>query len=94
MYEIKEDDMFTLKSGKYIALSKTKLNDQEYIFTNKLDQEEEPTNKFLVFKVTDAGLVEEKDRVKLSKLLDYFSEVANEKLEYVNYFMEEQNGRA
>ena len=87
MVEIKENDMFTLDSDKYITLSKIQYFDNDYIFTNKLDSTEEPTNDFVVFKLLPEGLVEEKKEEVLGPLLAYFNEFVNDKLATINASM-------
>ncbi len=88
--QVKVDDIFSLSSGKYITLEETLYEQERYIFVNKLDEKEEPTNKFLIFKCTNEGLIEEKNEQILKPLLDYFSEQANNKLELIAEFY---NGR-
>ncbi len=83
MQEVKKDDIFSLSSGKYITLDDVLYEEERYIFVNKLDKNEEPTNNFLVFKCTSEGLIEEKNNEKLKPLLEYFSEQANKKLELI-----------
>lgn len=94
MDTMRENDMFTLKSGKYITLSKVKYFDNDYIFTNKLDKNEEPTDSYVVFRITNEGLIEEKDKDVLGPLLEYFTEFVNNKLELVNMTLKggEHNG--
>lgn len=83
MNEVKVDDIFLLSSGKYITLDEIILENERYIFVNKLDDNEEPTKDFRVFKSTKQGLIEEKNKEKLRPLLEYFSNKANEKLELI-----------
>lgn len=78
--EIKVNDMFELSSGKYITLDDVVYDSQRYIFVNKLDEDEEPTKTFMVFRCTDKGLVEEKNADVLKPVLSHFSETANKKL--------------
>ena len=59
--QVKVDDVFSLKSGKYITLEETNYEQERYIFVNKLDENDNPSKKFVVFKCTDKGLLEEKD---------------------------------
>ena len=79
--------MFTLGDKKYITLAKEKYFDSDYIFTNLLDKDEEPTKEFVVFKLDSNGLTEEKDKEVLGPLLEYFSEFVNNKLELVNMML-------
>ncbi len=83
MWKVKKDDIFSLSSGKYIMLDDYLYEQERYIFVNKLDENDEPTNNFLVFKCTNEGLIEEKNKEKLKPLLEYFSEQANKKLELI-----------
>ncbi len=81
---VRVNDVFSLKSGKYITLEKANYNGDSYIFVNKLDNFDEPTNWFMVFKCLNKGLIEEKDTNILKPLLQYFSEKANQRLELIN----------
>lgn len=81
---VRVNDVFSLRSGKYITLEKVNYNEDSYIFVNKLDNFDEPTNQFMVFKCLEEGLIEEKDANILKPLLQYFSEKANQRLELIN----------
>ncbi len=82
--QVKVDDVFSLKSGKYITLEETNYEQERYLFVNKLDENDNPSKKFVVFKCTDKGLLEEKDNDKLNVLLKIFSDKVNDKLELIN----------
>lgn len=82
--DIKVDDMFSLSSGRYITLDEKVYEQERYIFTNKLDGNENPTQEFVVFKCLPEGLSEDINSQTLKILLEYFSEQANEKLAMVN----------
>ncbi len=82
--QVKVDDVFSLKSGKYITLEETNYEQERYIFVNKLDENDNPSKKFVVFKCTDKGLLEEKDNDKLNVLLKIFGDKVNDKLELIN----------
>ena len=82
--QVKVDDVFSLKSGKYITLEETNYEQERYIFVNRLDENDNPSKKFVVFKCTDKGLLEEKNNDKLNVLLKIFSDKVNDKLELVN----------
>ena len=84
--QVKLDDVFSLRSGKYITLEETFYDEERYIFVNRLDENDNPSDKFVVFKCTNDGLLEEKDVNKLKPLLEIFSNKANEKLELVNEY--------
>lgn len=81
---IKVNDLFTLSSGRYVTLLEKEMDSNKYIFTNKLTEKEEPTNEFVVFKCTNQGLIEEKDKKVLAPLLDYFTSEVNNRLLEVN----------
>ena len=81
---IKVNDLFTLSSGRYVTLLEKEMDSNRYIFTNKLTEKEEPTNEFVVFKCTNQGLIEEKDKKVLAPLLDYFTSEVNNRLLEVN----------
>lgn len=85
--EIKVDDMFSLSNSKYITLDEKIQEQERYIFTNKLDEYENPTQEFIVFKCLGEGLTREIQPEILKKLLEYFSEQANEKLLMINEFI-------
>lgn len=85
--EIKVDDMFSLSSGRYITLDEKVYEQERYIFTNKLDKYENPTQEFIVFKCLEEGLTREIEAETLKELLEYFSEQANEKLLMINDFI-------
>lgn len=82
--QVKVDDVFSLKSGKYITLEETNYEQERYLFVNKLDENDNPSKKFVVFKCTDKGLLEEKDNDKLNVLLKIFGDKVNDKLELIN----------
>lgn len=84
--QVKLDDVFSLRSGKYITLEETVYDEERYIFVNRLDENDNPSDKFVVFKCTSDGLLEEKDVNKLKPLLEIFSNKVNEKLELVNEY--------
>lgn len=84
--DVKVNDLFELSSGKYITLDAVVYESQRYIFVNKLDENEEPTKKFMVFRCTDKGLIEEKNADVLKPVLSHFSETANEKLALIAEF--------
>lgn len=84
--QVKLDDVFSLRSGKYITLEETFYDEERYIFVNRLDENDNPSDKFVVFKCTSDGLLEEKDVNKLKPLLEIFSNKVNEKLELVNEY--------
>ena len=86
---VKVNDLFTLSTGRYIALLEKEMNSNRYIFANKLTDAEEPTKEFIVFKCTEKGLLEEKDRAVLAPLLDYFSKEVNDRLLEVNLAIDE-----
>ncbi len=82
--QIKIDDVFSLSSGRYIALEEAFYLQDRYIFVNKLNEDDNPTNDFKVFKCVNDAIVEEKDNKKLKELLDFFSEKVNDKLALIN----------
>ncbi len=84
--QVKLDDVFSLRSGKYVTLEETFYDEERYIFVNRLDENDNPSDKFVVFKCTSDGLLEEKDVNKLKPLLEIFSNKVNEKLELVNEY--------
>ena len=86
---VKVNDVFSLSTGKYIALLEKEMDSNRYIFTNKLTDAEEPTQEFVVFKCTEEGLLEEKDKTVLAPLLDYFTKEVNDRLLEVNLAMDE-----
>lgn len=81
---VKKDDVFKLSSGVYITLDETEYDGVRYIFVNKLDEREEPTKEFVVFKCLENGLVIEKNKNVLTPVLNYFSERANDNLELIS----------
>ena len=84
--QVKLDDVFSLRSGKYVTLEETFYDEERYIFVNRLEENDNPSDKFVVFKCTSDGLLEEKDVNKLKPLLEIFSNKVNEKLELVNEY--------
>lgn len=91
--QVKVDDVFSLKSGKYITLEETNYEQERYIFVNRLDENDNPSKKFVVFKCTDKGLLEEKNNDKLNVLLKIFSDKVNDKLELVNEIFNIRGGQ-
>lgn len=89
--DIKENDTFDLKDGSYVTLLTQEYEGEKYVFTNKYDENDEPTNDFVVFKCTETGLLRENNKVILSKLFDYFNAAANDRLVAVNVAMEDKN---
>ena len=83
MLEIKENDMFKLGEVSYITLDRTNYKNNEYIFVNELDEKEEPTKKFVVYKINGDNLVEEKDEKVMRNILPIFSTNMNKKLEVI-----------
>ena len=83
MLEIKENDMFKLGKVSYITLDRTNYKNNEYIFVNELDEKEEPTKKFVVYKIDGDNLVEEKDEKVMRNILPIFSTNMNKKLEVI-----------
>ncbi len=83
MLSLKENDMFELGDTSYITLDSTKYKNDEYIFVNELDKNEEPTKKFLAFKIVGDKLVEEKDEKVMRNILPVFSTNMNKKLQVI-----------
>ena len=83
MLILKENDMFDLGDTSYITLDSTKYKNEEYIFVNELDKEENPTKKFIVFKIVEDKLVEEKDEKVMRNILPIFSTNMNKKLQVI-----------
>ena len=81
MIDLKENDMFKLGETSYITLDSTKYKEDTYIFVNELDEKEEPTKKFIVYKIVENKLVEEKDEKVMRNILPIFSTNMNKKLE-------------
>ena len=81
MLDLKENDMFKLGETSYITLDSTKYKEDTYIFVNELDEKEEPTKKFIVYKIVENKLVEEKDEKVMRNILPIFSTNMNKKLE-------------
>ncbi len=83
MLSLKENDLFDLGDTSYITLDSTKYKNEEYIFVNELDKEENPTKKFIVFKIVGEKLVEEKDEKVMRNILPIFSTNMNKKLQVI-----------
>ena len=83
MLSLKENDLFDLGDTSYITLDSTKYKNEEYIFVNELDKEENPTKKFIVFKIVEDKLVEEKDEKVMRNILPIFSTNMNKKLQVI-----------
>ena len=77
------NDVFEALGKEYITIDKTNYENNTYIFTNELNNNE-PTNVFKVFKVKEKGIVEVKDRLILSQVLPIFSKKVNDMLESIN----------
>lgn len=81
--ELEVDDYFELSDGSYITIDKINYLNNNYIFANKL-RGETPTGEFVVFKCQENGIVLEKNKEVLDKLLKIFSDNMNEKLAFIN----------
>ena len=65
--DISVGEVFAVEDGKYIVLDKVSLNNKTYIFVNKLDSEENPTNDLYAYEVID----DEISMVMDKKILDF-----------------------
>lgn len=74
MSEIKVGDLLTLENGKYTVLSILEYEKNKYIFTNRIDNYENSTSDFFVFKVLDSGLIRVNDQNIIKILLPNFME--------------------
>lgn len=74
MNEIKVGDLLTLENGKYTVLSILEYEKHKYIFTNRIDNYENSTSDFFVFKVLDSGLIRVNDQNIIKRLLPNFIE--------------------
>ena len=65
------------------TLDSTKYKNEDYIFVNELEDAETPTKKFIVFKIVEDKLVEEKDEKIMRNILPIFSTNMNKKLQVI-----------
>lgn len=70
---INRDDYFQLGKKKYITLDKTRYLGLDYIFVNELDDNENPTNKFRIYKLLEKGIIEETNQKIIEPLKNHFS---------------------
>lgn len=54
--KIYEGDLLTVEGKKYMTLSKLNYNNQEYIFVNKIIEEDKITDEFYIFKIKNNGI--------------------------------------
>lgn len=78
--DIKTNDYFELGDEKYITLDDCVYEDNKYIFVNQLNDVEEPTEMFKIFKCIEKGLVLVKDEQKSLELISIFEKSINSKL--------------
>jgi len=77
---IKTNDYFELGNEKYITINDCFYESDKYIFVNQLNEIEEPTEMFKIFKCLDEGLVLVKDEQTTVELLKIFEKEINDKL--------------
>lgn len=65
--DISVGEVLVVEDGKYIVLDKVSFNNKTYIFVNKLDSEENPTNDLYAYEVID----DEISMVMDKKILDF-----------------------
>lgn len=89
---MKLNDLFEVKGKDYIVIDLTNYGGEKYLFTNELNNSEEPTKIFKIFKEVKNGLVEEKNEKILNIILPVFSKGINDKLMIINeYYNEKYN---
>lgn len=90
-YELIEDDVFEWDNNDYIVIDIYEYNNVKYYFTNKLLNEDEPSKEFVVFKGMKEGLIVETEKEVLDKILPYFSNMMNKRIDYLNEMKEVSN---
>lgn len=65
--DISVGEVLVVEDRKYIVLDKVSFNNKTYIFVNKLDSEENPTNDLYAYEVID----DEISMVMDKKILDF-----------------------
>lgn len=65
--DISIGEVLVVEDRKYIVLDKVSFNNKTYIFVNKLDSEENPTNDLYAYEVID----DEISMVMDKKILDF-----------------------
>lgn len=81
---VRVNDVFELEGVNYIALKVCNLNNNEYIFTNVLNENEEPTKNFKLFRQIPKGLIEVKNQEELNNVLPTFSRLINDDILKIN----------
>ncbi len=70
--KFKLEDVLTIKGEKYTVLNSILYEGKDYIFTNKV-KNDEPSDIFMAFEVVDGGVCEVKNEKILERILPIFS---------------------
>lgn len=79
--EFDYNDVFELDGLLYLVVDKTKYNNKNYYFTNKLKNEDEPSEEFIIFSDDNGDFSIEEDTESIKEVIKYFENHYNDLLE-------------
>lgn len=81
---INNGDVLTINNNKYLVLESARYEEVDYIFTNKLDQDENTTEEYFVMKKNNGGVLFVTDKKILDIILPVFSNKIQKEIEKFN----------
>lgn len=81
---INNGDVLTINNNKYLVLESARYEEVDYIFTNKLDQDENTTEEYFVMKKNNGGVLFVTDKKILDIILPVFSNKIQKEIEKYN----------
>ena len=81
---ISNGDVLTINNNKYLVLESARYEEVDYIFTNKLDKDENTSEEYFVMKKNNGGVLFVTDKKILDIILPVFSNKIQKDIEKYN----------